>query len=213
MKKKLLLLISFLLSFSLSLSAGEKADALDFIFNNQTLGETEITIKRSEWNKLCDNYRYFFKNENSVHAESYVYTKDGKTWTLNDVGLRLRGNTSRYCPQGVDNGRSQDQMNANWNSAYYDYAEKPNKDYRQVHFKVSFGKYSDAPEDKTMADCLKGMALKRLDHSCGREIFCYDLFRKNGIWTAPRASHTRLIINIIEDNWNYNTYGVCNKYL
>ena len=199
MKKKLLLLISFLLSFSLSLSAGEKADALDFIFNNQTLGETEITIKRSEWNKLCDNYRYFFKNENSVHAESYVYTKDGKTWTLNDVGLRLRGNTSRYCPQGVDNGRSQDQMNANWNSAYYDYAEKPNKDYRQVHFKVSFGKYSDAPEDKTMADCLKGMALKRLDHSCGREIFCYDLFRKNGIWTAPRASHTRLIINIIED--------------
>lgn len=183
-------------------SAGEDTNkTLDFIFNNQTLGETTITIKRSEWEKLCDNYRFFYKNENSVHAESYVYKKDGKTWTMKDVGLRLRGNTSRYVPQGTDNGRKQEQKNASWNPEYYNYAEKPNDDYRQSHFKISFGEFSDEKDksNKFLAGCLKGIPLKRLDQSCGREIFCYDLFRKNGIWTAPRASHTRVTINIIEN--------------
>ena len=53
-----------------------RAANLDFIFNNQTLGTTTITMKRSEWNKLCDNYRFFFKNENYVHAEKYEYEKE-----------------------------------------------------------------------------------------------------------------------------------------
>ena len=173
---------------------------LDFIFNNQTLGSTCVTIKRSEWNKLCDNYRFFYRNENYVRAQSCTYEKDGKSWSLENVGFRLRGNTSRNCPQGVDNGREQGQRSAEWIPWYFDYAEKPNDDYRQSHFKISFGEFSEKGQDKKLAGCLKGLALKRLDHSLGREIFCYDLFRKYGIWTAPRASHTRLEIDIIEDN-------------
>lgn len=187
--------------------------ALDFIFNNQTLGTTTITIKRSEWNELCDNYRYFYKNENSVHAESYVYEKDGMSWTMKDVGFRLRGNTSRFCPQGYDNGREQNQPNVSWSESYYNYAEnKNNTDYRQTHFKVGFEEFLEDDESQKMAGAMKGVALKRLDHSCGREIFCYDLFHKNGIWTAPRASHTRLILKILEDESDNSTttvdYGV-----
>ena len=64
---------------------------LDFIFNNQTLGTTTITIKRSEWDKLCDNYRYFYKNENYVFAERYEYEKDGQKWSIPNVGFRQRG--------------------------------------------------------------------------------------------------------------------------
>ncbi len=176
-----------------------RAANLDFIFNNKTLGTTTITIKRSEWNKLCDNYRYFFKNENYVHAEKYEYTKDGTTWSIPNVGFRQRGNTSRFCPQGVDNGRLQGQMNADWSEDYYTYAEQPNDDYRQVHFKVDFEEFLEGDEELKMAGCMKGVALKRMDHSWGREIFCYDLFHKYGIWTAPRASHTRVILKFIED--------------
>lgn len=190
-----------------------RSAALDFIFNNQTLGTTTITIKRSEWNALCDNYRFFYKNENSVHAESYVYEKDGKSWTMKDVGFRLRGNTSRFCPQGYDNGREQNQPNASWSENYYAYAEnKNNTDYRQTHFKVGFEEFLGDDESQKMAGAMKGVALKRMDHSCGREIFCYDLFHKNGIWTAPRASHTRLILKIVEDESDNSTttvdYGV-----
>jgi len=203
------LVLAFILCFS---SCGEKPlpevkevvydeDApLDFIFNNQTLGSTTITIKRSEWDKLCDYYRFFYKNENCVRAESYEYEKDGKSWRMENVGFRLRGNTSRFCPQGVDNGREQGQRSAEWNPWYFDNAGKENDNYRQTHFKVDFGRYSDGERKQKMAGRLEGMALKRLDHSLGREIFCYDLFRRYGIWTAPRASHTRLTINIIEDN-------------
>ncbi len=176
-----------------------RRENLDFIFNNQTLGTTTITIRRSEWNKLCDNYRYFYKNENSVHAELYEYEKDEEKWSIPNVGFRQRGNTSRLCPQGIDNGREQGQMNEQWLSEYYNYAEQPNDDYRQVHFKVDFEEFLEGDDEFKMAGCMKGVSLKRLDHSLGREIFCYDLFHRYGIWTAPRASHTRLILKFIED--------------
>lgn len=179
-----------------------RAASLDFIFNNSTLGTTTITIKRSEWNMLCDNYRYFYKNENCVHALNYKYEKDGKTWSIPNVGFRLRGNTSRFCPQGIDNGREQGQMNQDWSKEYYEYAEKPNDDYRQAHFKVDFEEFLGDDEEMKMAGCMKGVALKRLDSACGREIFCYDLFHRYGIWTAPRACHTRVILEIIEDEKN-----------
>lgn len=174
---------------------------LDWIFNNTTLGTTTVRIKRSEWKTLCDDYRYFYKNENCVHAESYTYEKDGHKWELKKgIGFRLRGNTSRYCPQGYDNGNIQGQMNKDWNSGYYTYANKPNDDYRQTHFKIDFEEFLSDDDEQKMAGCMKGVALKRMDESCTREIFCYDLFRKNGIWTAPRASHTRLILEIVEDD-------------
>ena len=179
--------------------ASTRKGNLDYIFNTSSLGTTTITIKRSEWNKLCNDYRYFFKNENCVHAESYSYEKDGELWKLNNVGFRLRGNTSRFCPQGYDNGNIQDQANASWSSDYYNYANQPNNDYRQTHFKVDFEEFCEDGQEQKMAGCLKGMALKRMDNLCAKEIFCYDLFRKNGIWTAPRASHTRVILKIKED--------------
>lgn len=180
-------------------AASTRKESLDFIFNNQTLGKTTIVIRRSEWNKLCNDYRYFYKNENCVHAESYIYEKDGMKWDLKDVGFRLRGNTSRYCPQGLDNGREQNQMNKDWNGDYYDTEGLPNNRYRQTHFKIDFEEFLDDDDELKMSNCMKGVNLKRMDASCTREIFCYDLFHRYGIWTAPRASHTTLTLKIIED--------------
>ena len=180
-------------------AAASRKDSLDFIFNNQSLGQTTIIMRRSEWNKLCNDYRYFYKNENCVQAEDYIYEKDGKIWDLKDVGIRLRGNTSRYCPQGLDNGREQNQMNKDWTGDYYDTEGKPNDHYRQSHFKIDFEEFRDDDDELKMSDCMKGVALKRMDASCTREIFCYDLFHRYGIWTAPRASHTRVTFKFIED--------------
>ena len=180
-------------------AAETRVASLDFIFNTETLGKTTIVIRRSEWNKLCNDYRYFYKNENCVHAEDYIYEKDGVKWDLKDVGFRLRGNTSRYCPQGLDNGREQNQMNKDWNGDYYDTEGVPNSRYRQTHFKIDFEEFVDDDDELKMSGCMKGVNLKRMDASCTREIFCYDLFHRFGIWTAPRASHTRVLINFIED--------------
>lgn len=173
----------------------------DFIFNVESVGITTINIRRSEWNKMLSYFDYFYKNENNVIAESYEYEKDGKKWKLNTVGLRLRGNTSRYRPQGKDTPSDETghyQMNGDWNKDYYNYAATcPDDDYRQSHFKIDFEPYDD--DDRKMSDCMKGVALKRTDSYFSKEIFCYNLFHQYGIWTAPRASRTKVYINFIED--------------
>lgn len=173
----------------------------DFIFNTDSVGFTKITIRRSEWNKMLNYYDYFYKNENSVIAESYEYEKDGTSWKLNTVGLRLRGNTSRFRPQGkdtVDDETGHRQMNGDWNPEYYSYAANcDDSDYRQSHFKVDFEPFDE--DDRKMSGCMKGVALKRSDGLFSKEIFCYNLFHQYGIWTAPRASQTKVYINFIED--------------
>ena len=69
-----------------------------------------------------------------------------------------------------------------------------------IHFcKIDFEEFVDDDDELKMSGCMKGVNLKRMDASCTREIFCYDLFHRYGIWTAPRASHTRVLIKFIED--------------
>ena len=173
----------------------------DFIFSIDSIGVTTITIRRSEWNKMLKYFDYFYKNENSVLAESYEYEKDGQKWKLNLVGLRLRGNTSRFRPQGKDTAYDETghrQPNADWSWDYYNYAFScPDDDYRQSHFKVDFEPLEN--DDRKMSNCMKGVALKRSDNYFSREIFCYNLFHQYGIWTAPRASQTKVYIDFIED--------------
>lgn len=177
------------------------SESQDFIFNTDSVGITNITIRRSEWNKMLSYFDYFYKNENSVLAESYEYEKDGKVWKLNTVGLRLRGNTSRFRPQGKDSPTDETghtQPNFAWSQAYYNYAKNcSDNDYRQSHFKVDFEPLDD--DDRKMSGCMKSVALKRCDSVFSREIFCYKLFHQYGIWTAPRASQTKVYINFIED--------------
>lgn len=178
------------------------AESQDFIFNTDSVGTTTITMRRSEWNKMLIYFDYFYKNENAVIAESYEYQKYGQTWKLNTVGLRLRGNTSRFRPQGKDTPTDETghkQPNADWSQDYYNYAATcPDTDYRQSHFKVDFEPFDD--DDRKMSDCMKSVALKRCDSLFSREIFCYNLFHQYGIWTAPRASQTKVYINFIEDD-------------
>lgn len=93
--------------------------------------------------------------------------------------MRLRGNTSRIRPQQGDN-------------------------YYQAHFKIDFEEWieDDTIEEGKLAGCMKGIILKRFkdDPTYVREVFGYNFFRNNGIWTAPRAGYTRLFINIIEED-------------
>lgn len=196
---------------------------LDFIFSTASVGKVTITMKRSEWNQMLKNYDYFYKNENCVKFTEFEYEKDGVKWDLKKGGgIRLRGNTSRYRPQGKDypkdnsgfinwKGTIQYKPNSEWDQSYYSYAaECSDNDYRQSHFKVDFEEFLEGDEEQKLAGCMKGVALKRMDGSCTKEIFCYDLFHRYGIWTAPRASHTRVFFKFIEDDNSVTTvnYGV-----
>lgn len=194
---------------------GSRYENLDFIFSTESVGKVTITMKRSEWKQMLKNYDYFYKNENCVKFTRFEYEKDGVRWDLTKGGgIRLRGNTSRFRPQGKDSPNDQTghhQMNEDWSKEYYNYAKNcSDNDYRQSHFKIDFEEFLEGDDEQKMADCMKGLALKRMDGSCTKEIFCYDLFHRYGIWTAPRASHTRVFFNFIEDDGRITTvnYGV-----
>ena len=154
-----------------------RTENLDFIFGTDSVAEITLTIKRSEWDTLLKYYDINPKNEDCIHAD-FKMTKGAYTWQADDIGMRLRGNTSRIRPQQGD-------------------------EYYQAHFKIDFEEWieDDTIEEGKLAGCMKGIILKRFkdDPTYVREVFGYNFFRNNGIWTAPRAGYTRLFINIVED--------------
>ena len=170
---------------------------LNYIFNPDVLGHTTVTITRDEWNTMLDYIAQNPKNETCVHAE-YQFEKGDYKWNLSDVGIRIRGNTSRVSPQ-IGRGPG-------------------NKDYVQAHFSIDFEEWpveingEEVDREQKMAGVMKGVILKRFkdDSTYSREVYGYNLFRMNGVWTSPRASYTTLTIKIIEEDGETETvdFGV-----
>lgn len=156
---------------------GSRTESLNYIFGTDSVAEITLTISRKEWDKLCTNYDKNPKNEDCVHA-GFEMKKGDHTWQISDIGMRLRGNTSRRRPQVDDK-------------------------YYQAHFKLKFEEWcDDSGEERKLAGCMKGLNLKRFkeDPAYVREVFGYNYFRRNGIWTAPRAGYAHLFINIEEED-------------
>lgn len=174
-----------------------RTESLDNIFNPDALGQIVLVFDRSEWNKHLDYCDYDLSHEESVKVKGFYFTKDNKEWFFNDIGFRIRGNTSRRRPQ-LGN-------------------EAGNNDYVQAHFALDFEEWitdeqDEAGVEKKLANCMKGLILKRFkdDPTYSREVYAYNLFRQNGIWIAPRAAYTRLIIQIDEGDGTFETvdYGI-----
>ena len=163
-----------------------RTQALDTIFNPDVLGQMVLVFDRSEWNKHLEYCDYDIEHEESVKAKGFYFTKDSKEWFFKDIGFRIRGNTSRRSPQEF----SKDE------NGVCTYGK-----YIQAHFALDFEEWVDDDTDKKLADSMKGVILKRFktDPTYSREIYGYNLFRKNGIWIAPRAAYTTLKIQIVDD--------------
>ena len=170
-----------------------RTKALDAIFNPDELGKIILVFDRSEWNKHLDYCDLDLHHEENVVAKGFYFAKDNKEWFFKDIGFRIRGNTSRIRPQ--------------------DFIGK----YVPAHFALDFEEWLTKEDDadkkeKKLAGAAKGLILKRFkdDPTYSREIYGYNMFRQNGIWIAPRAAYTRLIIQIQEADGSYETinYGV-----
>ena len=129
--------------------------------------EIRINIKESDWKGLLQAYRQ--NNATQEYIPCDISYADGTRYeSVARAGIRLKGNTSRKYP-GLST-------------------------LHHVHFGLHFNEYR---EDGRL------MGLKRLDlkwfkddPAYCREIFCYDLFQRCGVWTAPTAGYTRLWLNI-----------------
>ncbi len=183
--------IGIFLSVLLLFSACEKKQIIDgggvpapsgadYLFDDTQLPILSISISQDEWNRLLSLYDKDSHNHSYVKCSSVTLEREGASFRSEDVGLRLRGQSSRRRPQGKSGN------------------------FHHVHFGLNCRIYSD----KGDIAGIRRINLKyaKEDPSYIREHFCYDLLSRYGVWTAPRSSWCRLYLNIGQGASVY--YGV-----
>jgi len=153
----------------------------DYLYDIQALPVIRLTVTEANWNTYLDNYDR--NKDNSLYIPvAFSFTKDDVTYTRDSVGLRPRGNTSRQRPEG----------NA------WEPHRKNTTDWHHCHFGIKFTEYTTGQRffgsDRIVLKYFNG------DPAYCREVFCYDLFRRFDVWSAPRASYCRLYIHVEGDD-------------
>ena len=162
---------------------GWAAGELDWVFDMNALPEIRISVTEEQWNTLLKEYDRDSNTATYIHCDAEFKSK-GETHNFVDAGLRLRGNTSRRRPEG-NGGEMHKRDNADWH---------------HCHFMLNLRKFQkdDAHEQHNV----RKLHLKwhKDDRAYCRELYCYDLFRRFGIWTAAYSSYCRLWIHVEGDS-------------
>jgi len=180
--KKLLLLVSVLFVWGCSDERQYHAPAPKPTETGADLPQITLEFPLEEWNKLLANYDLNPKNEKKI-VSHFTYTFQGQTVQLDSIGLKLKGNTSRRRPESqTGTGPQHNAVGTQWN---------------HCHFNLDFSKNRD---DQRFEGVNK-LSLKwfKDDPDYVREMYCYDLFARYGVWTAPQARYCRLTIKVQGD--------------
>ena len=156
---------------------------VDYVWDMDALPEIHITVSLGEWNRLLDLYDGNSGTKQYVAAKHFTFVQNGERTEIDSIGLRLKGNTSRRRPEGFQG----------------EHHNASNPQLRHVHFGVNLRKYV-----KDDAHTVKGVRKLHLkwfkdDAAYVREVFCYNLFRQAGVWTASRDNYCRLWVRIEGD--------------
>jgi spore coat protein H len=150
------------------------------LFQLNQLPEIRLEVPLEQWNRLLQNFDTNPKNEEYVLAH-YIFRQGTTEVRLDSMAIRIRGNTSRRRPEG-NTGELHNPVTPDWHHA---------------HFALKFDKYRKPQR----FNGLKRINLKwfKDDAAYAREIYCYDLFRRYNVWSAPQASYCRLTIYVSGD--------------
>lgn len=136
--------------------------------SNGTVPEIHIRTTEANWQALLDAYNKDNKTQEYIPADVYYSDGTNKESVLG-AGLRLKGNTSRRYPGEAGN-------------------------LHHVHFGLHFSEFTKGP--KMLGVSRLDLKWFKDDPAYCREVYCYDLFNRYGIWTAISAGYTRLWIQI-----------------
>ena len=173
-----------------------------YVWDESVIPEITIHITKDEWNRLLLRYDEYQQNVDYFHAD-FTYKKGDEVHFIEDGGLRLRGNTSRRRPEG-NGGQLHDPNNPDWH---------------HCHFGINFRKFHKDSEHTINGIRKVNLKWFKDDPCYVREMFCYDLFRRAGIWTAAFDVYCRLWIHVEGDSKPayYGVYEMIepydNKYL
>lgn len=170
------------------------SDGAAYLFDNESAGIPSVYIRVSteQWNKLLIAYDKNNKTNETVHAD-LSFVKGEEATAVYDVALSIKGNTSRRRPEGSA-GVMHGSDNPNWHHA---------------HFGLSLDKYNG---ENTVGGMRK-LVLKwfKDDGNYVRELYCYDLFRRYGVWTGPEDVYVKVFIHVGKD-LNPAYFGIYQMY-
>lgn len=168
----------------------EVRTGVDYVWNMNKLPEVRLYVSLDEWNRLLRLYDANERTKQYIVADM-DFTIDGEHYAVEEVGLRLKGNTSRRRPEG-----NKGEMH-----------RAGNTDWHHVHFGINMHKW----EDDELHDVhgVHKLHLKwfKDDPAYVRELFCYNLFRDYGVWTASRSNYCRLWLHVEGDS-KETYYGI-----
>lgn len=163
-----------------------KGNGLDYVYDLSSLPEIHINVPLEEWNALLAAYDADKYTGQYAECDAVFDKKDGKADGRHEfatAGLRLKGNTSRRRPEGSP-GRMHTAGATDWHHCHF---------LLNLHKFVKDGEHQIGTVRKIHLKWFK-------DDPCyAREVYCFDLFRRYGIWTAPRSSYCRLWIKVEGD--------------
>ena len=172
----------------ISPGAGEENASTDwkaatrYVFDPTVIPEIHISVSLEEWNRLLAAYDADAGTVEYIHCDAR-YVKGNETTSITDAGLRLKGNTSRRRPEG-----SAGEMHGG-----------DNADWHHFHMGLNFRLFV---EDKAhTVHGIRQVYLKwfKDDPAYCRELYCYDLFRRFGVWTAVNDVYARVWIRVAGD--------------
>lgn len=155
---------------------------VDYLFDLDALPSITIEITTEQWNELLHNYDLNPGNEECVHVNFY-FNKYGKVHSLQDVGLRLRGNTSRVRPEG---STGEDHV--------------PGRSIRHTHLGFRFQKFHKNDPDYMLSGTDRfNLRWPKGDPTFVHEVYGYDLMRRFGVYTAARSSFCMVYLKFVEE--------------
>ena len=171
-------------------------NGLAYMWDESVIPEITIKLSVDEWNKLLAAYDQNSHNKEYFYCD-ITYKKGSDIHTIEDAGVRLRGNTSRKRPEVGNKTHQTDKA-----------------DWQHCHFGVNLRKFKKDSDHEIMG--IRKFNLKWFkDDACYvREVFCYDLFRRAGIWTAAFDVYCRLWIHVEGDSKPayYGVYEMIEPY-
>ncbi|MBR5822466.1 MAG: CotH kinase family protein [Alistipes sp.] len=154
------------------------------LFDMGAFPKIHIEVSLSEWQRLLQAFDRWAEDNTYIHCDVDIEL-NGQEHSFSDAGLRIRGYSSRRRPE----------------SREYNDVHNADKTYwQQSSFMLNLRKYQK--DDAHELYNVRKINLRHFfqDATCCRELFCYDLLHRFGIWTAPYSSYCRLWIHVNGDS-------------
>ncbi len=158
-------------------------DGVVYVWDENVIPEIRMEVTKDEWNAFLKRFDEYSQNSDYFHCD-FTYTKGDEVIRIEDGGFRMRGNTSRRRPDG----------------SYGHEHVTDNTDWHHCHFALNFRKFHKDKEHTVNGVRKINLKWFKDDPCYVRELYCYDLYRRYGIWTSAFDTYCRLWIHVEGDS-------------